>query len=40
MTKQTFIEQIKASAKSIKCDLVIKNINIVDVFNKIPLLIL
>ncbi|KJZ96314.1 Adenine deaminase [Clostridium sp. IBUN22A] len=34
MTKQTFIEQIKASTKSIKCDLVIKNINIVDVFNK------
>ena len=29
MTKQTFIEQIKASTKSIKCDLVIKNINIV-----------
>ena len=34
MTKQLFIEQIKASNKSIKCDLVIKNINIVDVFNK------
>lgn len=34
MTKQLFIEQIKASNKSIKCDLVIKNITIVDVFNK------
>ena len=34
MTKQTFIEQIKASNKTIKCDLVINNINIVDVFNK------
>lgn len=34
MTKQTFIEQIKASNKSIKCDLVIKNISIIDVFNK------
>ena len=34
MTKETFIEQIKASTKSIKCDLVIQNINIIDVFNK------
>lgn len=34
MTKQSFIEQIKASNKSIKCDLVIKNISIIDVFNK------
>ena len=34
MTKQLLIEQIKASNKVIKCDLVIKNINIVDVFNK------
>ena len=30
MTKETFIEQIKASTKSIKCDLVIQNINIID----------
>lgn len=34
MKKSTFIEQIKASNKVVKCDLVIKNINIVDVFNK------
>ncbi len=34
MTKETFIQQIKASTKSIKCDLVIQNINIIDVFNK------
>ena len=34
MKKSIFIEQIKASNKVVKCDLVIKNINIVDVFNK------
>lgn len=34
MNKQTLINHIKASNKSIKCDLVIKNITIIDVFNK------
>ena len=34
MNKQTLINHIKASNKSIKCDLVIKNVTIIDVFNK------
>ncbi len=34
MDKQILINHIKASSKSIKCDLVIKNITIIDVFNK------
>lgn len=34
MNKEILINHIKASNKSIKCDLVIKNINIIDVFNK------
>lgn len=34
MDKNTLITQIKASTKNIKCDLVIKNITIIDVFNK------
>ncbi|HAX71942.1 MAG TPA: adenine deaminase [Firmicutes bacterium] len=32
MNKENFIEQIKASTKEIPCDLVIKNITIIDVF--------
>ena len=32
MNKENFVKSIKASAKKIPCDLVIKNINIVDVF--------
>lgn len=32
MNKQTYIENIKASSKQIPCDLVIKNITVVDVF--------
>jgi adenine deaminase len=34
LNKQTLINTIKASRKEIKCDLVIKNITIIDVFNK------
>ncbi|MDO5517581.1 MAG: adenine deaminase [Clostridium sp.] len=34
MNKNSFTEMIKASSKLIDCDLVIKNITIVDVFNK------
>ena len=34
MNKQTLLNHIKASNRSIKCDLVIKNITIIDVFNK------
>lgn len=34
MKKETLIQQIKASNKSIKCDLVVKNVTIIDVFNK------
>lgn len=34
LNKQTLINHIKASNKSIKCDLVIKNVTIIDVFNK------
>lgn len=34
MNKNMLINQIKASTKAIKCDLVIKNITIIDVFNK------
>lgn len=34
MNKNRFIEQLKASSKLIDCDLVIKNITIIDVFNK------
>lgn len=34
LDKQTLINHIKASNKSIKCDLVIKNVTIIDVFNK------
>lgn len=34
MNKENLIQQIKASTKLIECDLVIKNITIVDVFNK------
>ncbi|BCZ47684.1 adenine deaminase [Clostridium gelidum] len=34
MNKQTLVNHIKASSGSIKCDLVIKNITIIDVFNK------
>lgn len=34
MNKQTLINHIKASNKSIKCDLVIRNVTIIDVFNK------
>src|SRR5471030_1136044 len=34
LNKQTLINHIKASSKSIKCDLVIKNVTIIDVFNK------
>ena len=34
MKKELFINTIKASTKAIKCDLVIKNITIIDVFNK------
>ena len=33
MNKQEIIEQIKASTRGIKCDLIIKNITIVDIFN-------
>lgn len=33
MNKQEMIEQIKASTRRIKCDLIIKNITIVDIFN-------
>ena len=32
MTKDVFIKNIKASSKAIPCDLVIKNINVIDVF--------
>ncbi|EJO5347436.1 adenine deaminase [Clostridium botulinum] len=32
MNKRNFIEQIRAAAKSESCDLVIKNVNVVDVF--------
>ncbi len=32
MDKRTYIENIKASTKKIKCDLVIKNITVIDVF--------
>lgn len=34
LNKDTLINHIKASGKSIKCDLVVKNVNIIDVFNK------
>lgn len=34
MNKENLIQQIKASTKAIKCDLVIKNVTIIDVFNK------
>lgn len=34
MNKNSFTEMIKASSKLIDCDLVIKNITIIDVFNK------
>ncbi|CAI3603016.1 hypothetical protein CNEO4_330072 [Clostridium neonatale] len=34
LKKELFINTIKASTKAIKCDLVIKNITIIDVFNK------
>lgn len=34
MNKENLIKQIKASTKLIECDLVIKNITIIDVFNK------
>lgn len=34
MNKQSLINHIKASNKDIKCDLAIKNITIIDVFNK------
>lgn len=34
MKKELFINTIKASTKAIKCDLIIKNITIIDVFNK------
>jgi adenine deaminase len=34
LNKKTLISHIKASNKSIQCDLVIKNITIIDVFNK------
>ena len=34
LNKQTLINHIKASNRSIKCDLVIKNVTIIDVFNK------
>ena len=34
MNKQTLVNHIKASNESIKCDLVIKNVTIIDVFNK------
>ena len=34
MKKESFINTIKASTKAIKCDLIIKNITIIDVFNK------
>ena len=34
MNKQTLVNHIKASNRSIKCDLVIKNVTIIDVFNK------
>lgn len=34
MNKQKLINHIKASSKSISCDLVIKNVTIIDVFNK------
>ena len=34
MNKQTLINHITASNKSIKCDLVINNVTIIDVFNK------
>jgi adenine deaminase len=34
LNKEQLINHIKASSKSIKCDLVIKNVTIIDVFNK------
>ena len=34
MKRELFINTIKASTKAIKCDLIIKNITIIDVFNK------
>jgi adenine deaminase len=34
MRKEKLISHIKASSKKIKCDLIIKNVTIVDVFNK------
>jgi len=34
LNKQTLVNHIKASNRSIKCDLVIKNVTIIDVFNK------
>ncbi|NOW92713.1 adenine deaminase [Clostridium beijerinckii] len=34
MNKDTLINHIKASNRSVKCDLVIKNVTIIDVFNK------
>lgn len=34
MNKQKLVNHIKASSGSIKCDLVIKNVTIIDVFNK------
>ena len=34
MNKFNFIEQIKGANKSIPCDLVIKNISIIDVFGQ------
>ena len=34
MNKENLVKQIKASTKLIECDLVIKNITIIDVFNK------
>ena len=35
MNKQKLINHIKASSKSINCDLVIKNVSIIDVFNRL-----
>ena len=32
MNKETYIKNIKASSKQIPCDLVIKNITVIDVF--------
>jgi len=34
MNKQILINHIKAASRSIKCDLVIKNVTIIDIFNK------